>query len=299
MKPGVRPLALLLATLFVAAAAAGCLGPDQEDREEEDGDDQDPFNGGFEPRPPSSELDLVLEAPDSAWAGENVTFDASGSSSTDAQILSWTFDLGDGTTVELSGDEEPVVDHTYAAGGAYQVNLTVQAQSGGGEAEGDEADGNGTDENGTASGGSADDGKTISETTSHLVVVHERFLVEETELEAGLSSGASEEHDFTVQEGGSNFTVRLDAESTGLLTDAEGTLRVLDADDEVLAEEAFSLGSDDTLTLDGSLNGTGGHVLEVELDSGELTYEGTIEITYSAGDESAEEDASDEEEDEE
>lgn len=300
-KPGVRPLALLLAALFAAAAVAGCLGSDE--RDDDENGDEDPFEGGFEPRPTHPALDIVLAAPEESWAGEDVTIDGSGSSAMDARIVSWTFDLGDGTVIELSGDEVPVVDHNYTAGGVYQVNLTAEARSGDDANQNEEeTDGNETDEadgNESAfggSGGSSGDEEPIVETASRFVVVHDRFVVEESELEAGLSSGDSQEHGFVANDGATNLTVNLSIESTDFLMDAEGTVRVLDPAGEALVEETFSTDGEQTLEFEGTINATGEHLLEVELESGAITYDGTIEVAYSSEADTGEEDTTEEDE---
>jgi len=51
-----------------------------------------------------------------------VTFDASSSQDPDGYIISYTWDFGDGNVTTA---EDPVTNHTYAAGGIYNVTLTV------------------------------------------------------------------------------------------------------------------------------------------------------------------------------
>lgn len=53
--------------------------------------------------------------------GETVTFDGSASSDGDGRLLFYLWDFGDGT-----GDDQPVVQHTYWEPGTYEVNLTVK-----------------------------------------------------------------------------------------------------------------------------------------------------------------------------
>ncbi len=54
-------------------------------------------------------------------------FDASLSSDQDGQIVSYSWDLGDGSTVETAATE---VDHTYAQDGNYTVQLTITDNQG-------------------------------------------------------------------------------------------------------------------------------------------------------------------------
>jgi PKD repeat protein len=277
-KTGARPLAFLITTILVATATAGCLHFGNDD-ESETSDDDDPR---FFPRDNEPRLTTSLEGPEDAWAGTNVTFDATGSSAMHAQIVAWKFDLGDGTLLELEGDAEPRIEHNYTSGGVYTVNLTIEAQA---ETSDDNAtNGASALDDGEVGGNATRNGETVTETTSLQIAVHERFNIEETELDAGLSSTTSEDHLVAVNEGASNFTANLSVENPGLLLDAEGTLRMLDADGETIAEETFSIGSggEETLTLSGTFNATGTHTLEVELDSGEIAYEGTIDVTYEA-----------------
>ena len=50
-----------------------------------------------------------------------MTFDGSASSDGDGRLLFYLWDFGDGT-----GDDQPVVQHTYWEPGIYEVNLTVK-----------------------------------------------------------------------------------------------------------------------------------------------------------------------------
>lgn len=242
--------------LLTAAALAGCAdAPDEETNDEQDPE----FDPPAMPEPSPQAQAVLQVGPEEAWAGENVTFDASGSSAPDAEGVSYSFEFGDGTQLEVAAPDEPVVDHTYSAGGVYMVNLTVTAEASGNDS--------------------------VSDTTSLFVAVHERQVIPVTELEAGLTpSAAKENHTFETRDGASTFNVSLELDSTHLLLDAEGTLRVLDPDGEAVAEEEFSVsaGENDTLQLSGSFNATGEHLVEVELTDGEATYTGQIEIRYEA-----------------
>lgn len=58
----------------------------------------------------------------------DVTFDPSGSQDLDGSIVSWTWDLGDGTTVTRTAPS--TVSHTYDLPGTYDVVLTVTDDEG-------------------------------------------------------------------------------------------------------------------------------------------------------------------------
>ena len=66
----------------------------------------------------------VLTAPETAFQGDALSFSAAGSSD-DRGIVSYTWDFGDGKTA--SGKS---VTHTYTAGGAYTVTLTLRDAAG-------------------------------------------------------------------------------------------------------------------------------------------------------------------------
>ncbi|MFP5368425.1 MAG: PKD domain-containing protein, partial [Actinomycetes bacterium] len=64
----------------------------------------------------------VLSGPVMASTGEALVFSAAGSSDTDGDMLSYSFDFGDGTSVTQS---LPEAMHSYAEAGVYTVTLTV------------------------------------------------------------------------------------------------------------------------------------------------------------------------------
>nr|NIO70718.1 PKD domain-containing protein [Anaerolineae bacterium] len=67
----------------------------------------------------------VISGPTSGLVGETLSFDGSGSSDSDGSIVSYTWDLSDGTT-----DSGVNVTHSYSAAGSYQVTLTVTDDGG-------------------------------------------------------------------------------------------------------------------------------------------------------------------------
>jgi PKD repeat protein len=67
----------------------------------------------------------VISGPTSGLVGQTLTFSGSGSSDPDGQIVTYAWDLGDGTTASAVE-----VSHSYNAAGAYQVTLTVTDNGG-------------------------------------------------------------------------------------------------------------------------------------------------------------------------
>jgi len=72
---------------------------------------------------PTARFDYTPTGP---GTGEQITFDASGSSD-DGEIENYTWTFGDGTTTETT---DPVVNHTYASPGEYDVWVTVTDDGG-------------------------------------------------------------------------------------------------------------------------------------------------------------------------
>ncbi len=59
-----------------------------------------------------------------------VTFDISGSNDPDGQIVSFTFDFGDGTDSIQGTDLSQPIEHTYTTAGSYRAKLTVVDNNG-------------------------------------------------------------------------------------------------------------------------------------------------------------------------
>jgi chitinase len=62
----------------------------------------------------------VISGPTSGLAGETLNFSGVNSADEDGRIVSYAWDLGDGTT-----GSEITVTHSYSATGSYTVTLTV------------------------------------------------------------------------------------------------------------------------------------------------------------------------------
>ncbi|MHA1813188.1 MAG: PKD domain-containing protein [Candidatus Thorarchaeota archaeon] len=59
-----------------------------------------------------------------------VTFDISGSSDPDGEIVSFTFDFGDGADTVQGTDLSQPIEHTYSSTGSYGAKLTVVDNNG-------------------------------------------------------------------------------------------------------------------------------------------------------------------------
>lgn len=280
-KRPVKSVVALFAVLVVTATVAGCLddedddtpdrgfgagggdggdsrrGPDSGERQSPPGNRSAPGSDDppAEPRPAEVEANLQVDSAD-GWVGDNFTFDGRASIVRNGSAVEWTFDFGDDESENLTAGDDPVVEHNYTAGGTYTVNLTLVAEG--------------------------EDGRQVEDSTNLTVSVHERLEVPETEVDAGVLGG-SEEHPFETKQHALNFTVHLQLEHTATSVESsDGTVRVLDPEREVVAEQEFGLssGEAENVTLEGGLNATGEHILEVEAESGSVQYHGTLYVVY-------------------
>jgi PKD repeat protein len=64
----------------------------------------------------------VLTGPDQACTGENISFNASGSSDPDGDCITYNWDFGDGQKLENGG---PNACHMYEKGGSYTVTVSI------------------------------------------------------------------------------------------------------------------------------------------------------------------------------
>lgn len=272
----------LFAAVLVTSVLAGCLhggddpepderwGPGGQDGRDDRRGPDDPEN----PTPPAGEgsssgsnnttqpraaiVEAVLQVdPEEAWVGENFTFDGSASMVRHGSVLQWNYDFGDNESKNLSADEDPVVEHNYSAGGTYTVNLTLVVEG--------------------------EDGRQVENSTNLTVFVHERLVIPETEVSAGLFSSDSEEHPFEAGTHALNFTVHLELEHTAMsFESSEGTVRVTDPESAAIVEQEFDLSSGETtdLSLEGEFNATGEHHVEIEVESGSVEYQGSLYVFY-------------------
>mgnify|MGYP000144453400 CR=1 FL=1 len=78
--------------------------------------------GGTLNQPPSASFTV---SPSNPSTGEQVTFDAAGSTDSDGSVTSYSWDFDDGTT-----DSGSTATHTYGSSGTYTVTLTVTDDDG-------------------------------------------------------------------------------------------------------------------------------------------------------------------------
>lgn len=272
--------AILLATLFLVAAVAGCLdrlgeqdeGPAKDDDDDlrdgdRDGDEPESGSDPFDPTPPSQRepsSDLIVHAgmevdPQIAWAGEQVNFSGEESGVLEGEIVRYVFESGDGDETELDPSEQPLFTHTYDEGGIYVANLTVHAEG----------------ENDTA-----------QKTANVAVFVQERHELPEGEIDAGyliLASDEENEHDYTTRFGATFFEVTLEVSDASLVGDAVGEAAFTGPDDEQYDVEEIAGGG--TVELSGMFNLTNPdarqeHLLSVMLEEGEIEYSGEVAVYY-------------------
>ena len=75
-------------------------------------------------QPPKPSLNIASGSP-YGIAPFAITFDISGSSDPDGEIVSFTFDFGDGTDPVEGTDLSQPIEHTYTTAGSYRAKVTV------------------------------------------------------------------------------------------------------------------------------------------------------------------------------
>jgi PKD repeat protein len=78
-----------------------------------------------EPEVPNTPPTAFFTGNTSGRVDEMLWFDGNGSSDKDGVITRYKWDFDDGQTLDLSGPNASVVNHTYKAADVYKVNLTV------------------------------------------------------------------------------------------------------------------------------------------------------------------------------
>jgi hypothetical protein len=206
---------------------------------------------------PEAALELTR---DSAFAGEEMTFDAQGSQDPDGEIARWVFDFGDGTTMEVDAEDDARVKHAYAEGGVYDVTLTV-----------------------------FDDGKdgagALSDTTGTKAVVHESTSFAGEALYAVPLQNQSRAADveFDVKPEATDFEIDLELSSAIPAGASEIRVRLIAPDGAALLDEVVSVpaGGMQSFAYDGALEDAGNHTLRLTAESGAVIADGQIRVYYA------------------
>lgn len=240
--PSGRLAALGLASVFLAAVLAGCTGG----------------SGGDVNQSPRAVLDATK---DNGWTAEDFTFDAQDSEDPDGEIVRYRFDFGDGTTREVTEENEARVTHRYTRGGQFTVTLTVFD--------------NGKDDTGSLS---SDDSVTV--------VVNERVPIATMTLSnvAGANQTARGEQPFQVYDRANRYELNLTLRSALPSGSSEFEVRVVDPEGNTVGEpktESVGPGTTGmTVTLDGLLTDEGVHRVVVEAKTGSGTANGELRVIY-------------------
>lgn len=231
----------LLASLLGMVLMAGCIGDDESANK--------------------APVAKVEATDDVGWTGEQFTFDAQDSYDPDGEVTKWHFDFGDGTTQDVTDEDQARVNHAYVRGGEYTVTVTV------------------TDDGADQEGAKVDTAQTR-------VAVNEALPVAEQVLYATPvgNQTAEAEMPFEARDGVDRF--ELDLELRSLVLAGSSTLKVelLDPEGDVVDEETVSLaaGQPGTLSMEGLLTETGDHTLVFTAESGGVSATGELQVFYDA-----------------
>jgi PKD repeat protein len=238
------------ALVLLVVGLAGCSGLDDSGAE----------TAGRN-RTPTAMLDVN---DDNAWTGDQLTFDASGSSDPDGELVMYRFDFGDETTAEVTdvGEDDPTVRHAYLRGGEYVVTLTV------------------TDDGGNETGA-------LTDTDTVRVTVNEEVPIADVIVQEGpVNETPTDEHEvpFDVNQGANEFQLEVDVTNNQPLASSEITVEVLGPDNETIDSETVTVSDDETetVTMDGLLTEGGTHYVRFTADSGGAAIDGSLEVLYGA-----------------
>lgn len=239
-------MTLLIAAVFGVAALAGCIGTG--DRQLQD----------------DAPVALLEVDEPERWVGEAFLFNASASMNANGNISLWHIDFGDGNEFETEDEEEVKnVNHTYEVGGIFNVTLTVTQD--------------GTNETGDLTG-----------TDAVVVIVNDRIDVgRHVNYAAPVEAGeiAKSTFGFDVAEGATGYKANLTLTSMIPAGSSSVTLRILNGQDEIIAEDEFTVdaGEEVDANLSGALESHGAFTLEILVTSGGVATEGILEIFYGEG----------------
>lgn len=238
-KRKTAPVTLFTVALVATMAIAGCT---------ESGDNEAPV----------AELEATH---DTAFTGEDMTFDAQGSHDPDGQVTRWVFDFGDGTTMEVDSEDQARVKHVYDKGGVYDVTVTV-----------------------------FDDGKAgegaLTDTTAVQAVVNDRYQFADAAVYAVPLQNQSRAADrsFDVQPDATDFEIDLELTSAIPAGSSEIRVRLIGPGGEVLLDETVTVpaGGMQSYAYDGAIEEAGNHTLRLTAESGAAIADGEIRVYYAA-----------------
>ena len=246
MAPNIRKSGIL-ATLALLSAAllSGCAG----------------ITGGGDDGGNAAPVAHLEADKDSAWAGEEFTFDAQDSTDPDGNVTEWRFDFGDGTRMNVTDDDAARVKHAYARGGEYEVTVAVV-------------------DDGTQDGL----GEKASQ-ASVRVAVDERSPVAANVVRTQLTtdSAGNLSVPFDVRDGADRSVANVTLQNLLVAGASEVRLVLRDPSGAVLAEDTYVLNDTEPMEveLSADLDETGGHRLEVVAVSGAARVTGFQETYYS------------------
>ncbi|MGB0651629.1 MAG: PKD domain-containing protein [Thermoplasmatota archaeon] len=199
---------------------------------------------------------------DTAWTDEALVFDAQAATDPDGDVTRWTFDFGDGKTMQVDNADEARVEHAYDQGGEYTVTVTV-ADDGG------------------------ENGPTLTDAATHTVAINERHVLPSEALyalPAGNQSSTSTT-EFATRTGIDGFRLELDIEGATLTGTSEIVVRLTGPGGVVVQEQVVEVDAGETeeLRLDGDLDIVGDHAVELEANSGATLVSGQLLLYYDQG----------------
>jgi PKD repeat protein len=199
----------------------------------------------------------------SAFAGEEFEFDASASSDPDGNVTTYRFDFGDNQSFEVKDPDEPKVRHAYDRGGEYVVTVIVIDNGG-------------------------EDSERLTDTATLNVAVNENETIASQVLfasPANATAAAKYGHVFTAHEGADGFGLNLTVRSVLVAGSSELTIKVVDPNNETIAEEQVTVaaGQEQMLLLEGLLALEGDHEVVIEAKSGGASVAGQLIVYYDDG----------------
>lgn len=233
----------MTATVLAAMAFAGCT----------QGPDVDPTDG--------TPIARLTATPETTTPGETVRFDATESTDPNGEIETFAIDFGDGTTDTFGAAEAGAIEHTYDAGGAYTVTLSV------------------TDDG-------ANQEEPLTGDTTLVVAVQDSLPFSHTVANTqpiNTTEAQTDADELVVRDGAERFHLDANVSAASPVHNAEIRLSLVAPSGAVVAERTVTLapGAATNVTLDGALMENGTYLVHSEALSGAADVEGLIEVYYA------------------